>query len=112
MEEKTGLEEYYSIVNNKKMRFGYTTGSCAAGAAKAAALMLFAGQEQRYVDFMTPKGISLHLKVLHITRGENWVSCAIQKDGGDDPDATSGIEILQRLKKQRTEAFALKAALA
>lgn len=100
MEEKTGLEEYYSIVNNKKMRFGYTTGSCAAGAAKAAALMLFAGQEQRYVDFMTPKGISLHLKVLHITRGENWVSCAIQKDGGDDPDATSGIEILQRLKNR------------
>ena len=47
MEKKTGLEGYYSIVNNKKMRFGYTTGSCATGAAKAAALMLFTGKEQK-----------------------------------------------------------------
>ena len=40
MAHKTGLEEYYSIKNNQKMRFGYTTGSCAAGAAKAASRML------------------------------------------------------------------------
>ena len=54
MEKKTGLEGYYSIVNNKKMRFGYTTGSCATGAAKAAALMLFTGKEQKHISFMTP----------------------------------------------------------
>ena len=101
MKEKTGLEGYYSIVNNKKMRFGYTTGSCATGAAKAAAMMLFTGQEQKYVDFMTPKGILLHLEALHITKGEDWVSCAIQKDGGDDPDATSGIEIFAKVEKRK-----------
>lgn len=101
MKEKTGLEGYYSIVNNKKMRFGYTTGSCATGAAKAAALMLFTGQEQKYVSFMTPKGILLHLEILHITRGDGWVSCAIKKDAGDDPDATNGIEIFAKVEKTK-----------
>ena len=108
MEEKTGLEGYYSIVNNKKMRFGYTTGSCATGAAKAAASMLFTGKEQKYVSFMTPKGILLHLEILHITRGDGWVSCAIKKDAGDDPDATNGIEIfakVEKIKKKVNKSF-------
>lgn len=108
MEEKTGLEGYYSIVNNKKMRFGYTTGSCAAGAAKAATRMLLEGKEIKYVDLMTPKGILLHLEILHITRGENWVSCAIRKDAGDDPDATNGIEIFTKVEKTKEQGISIQ----
>ena len=111
MEEKTGLEGYYSIVNNKKMRFGYTTGSCATGAAKAAALMLFTGQEQKYVDFMTPKGILLHLEILHITKENDWVSCAVKKSAGDDPDATNGIEVFARVEKTMEKGIAIEGGL-
>ena len=111
MEEKTGLEGYYSIVNNKKMRFGYTTGSCATGAAKAAASMLFTGKEQKYVSFMTPKGILLHLEILHITRGDGWVSCAIKKDAGDDPDATNGIEIFAKVEKIKKKGIFIEGGI-
>ena len=47
--QSTGLEGYYTIKNNKKMRFGYTTGSCAAAAAKGAVEMLLENRQvERY----------------------------------------------------------------
>ena len=103
----TGLEGYYSIKNNKKMRFGYTTGSCAAGAAKAAGRMLMLDESCRYTELMTPKGISLNLEILHMTRGENWVSCAVQKDAGDDPDRTDGLEIYVKVEKRNAPGICI-----
>lgn len=102
MGQKNGLENYYHIVNNKKMRFGYTTGSCAAGAAKAAAKMLLYNTEIHEIQLLTPKGILLNLEILHVERGGNWVSCAVKKDGGDDPDVTNGLEIYARVEKKET----------
>ena len=58
---KTGLEDYYVIKGQKKMRFGYTTGSCAAAASKAAVKMLLSGKKVEEVSIMTPKGIRLSL---------------------------------------------------
>ena len=101
MEHKTGLEGYYSIKNNKKMRYGYTTGSCAAAAAKGAVEILLENKKIQQVELMTPKGILLNLELLHISQGNGWASCAVKKDGGDDPDATNGLEIY--VKAQKTE---------
>ena len=107
MTHKTGLEGYYIIRNNKKMRFGYTTGTCAAAASKAAAQMLLSGEEIREIPFLTPKGILLNLEILHIEKGEDFVSCAVRKDAGDDPDMTDGLEIFSIVKKIRDSKIVL-----
>ena len=95
----TGLENYYIVKNNKKMRFGYTTGSCAAAACKGAAEMLLGGNIVQQVELMTPKGILLTLTLEEIQIAENEVTCAVRKDGGDDPDTTNGILVFASVKK-------------
>lgn len=75
------------------MRYGFTTGSCAAAAAKAAAYMLLTGKIKNCITIETPKGIPYTAEVTDIVRGESQVSCAVVKDGGDDPDVTSGSKI-------------------
>ena len=99
MIQKNGREDYYVIRNQKKLRFGYTTGSCAAGAARGAARLLFGEDEISEVELMTPKGILLHLEILDRKRSENAASCAVRKDAGDDPDTTNGILVYAKVEK-------------
>ncbi len=91
MEHKNGLEDCYVIKNSKKLRCGYTTGSCAAAAARAATRMLLLQKQIPEVELMTPKGILLHLLTEDTHLEKDSASCAIRKDGGDDPDATHGL---------------------
>ena len=72
------------------MRNGFTTGSCAAAASKAAVYMLLTGKEKTNIDIDTPKGIIYSAEILDVKRSENSVSCAVKKDSGDDPDVTNG----------------------
>ncbi len=72
------------------MRYGFTTGSCSAAAAKAAAYMLLTGKEKTQITIMTPKGIPYEAELVSVNRGEDAVSCAVKKDSGDDPDITNG----------------------
>jgi len=88
---ETGIEGCYILKNGKKLRFGYTTGTCAAGAAKAAARMLVTGRIVETADILTPKGIPLNLEVLNPVIREGRASCAVQKYSGDDPDVTDGV---------------------
>ena len=99
MAHRTGLEDHYVIRNQKKLRFGYTTGSCAAAAAKGAVEILLGGKKISEVELMTPKGILLNLELLDIRQEENAVSCAVRKDAGDDPDTTDGILVYARAEK-------------
>lgn len=99
---KNGLEDYYVIRGNKKMRFGYTTGSCAAAACKGATEILLSGQKRETVSLMTPKGILLTLQLKDIHTEPGKVTCAIQKDAGDDPDTTNGILVYATVQKTKT----------
>lgn len=99
MVQKNGLEDYYVVRNQKKLRFGYTTGSCAAGAARGAAELLLGEDEIEEAELMTPKGILLHLELLDMKRDENAASCAVRKDAGDDPDTTNGILVYAKIEK-------------
>ena len=91
--------EEYIVKDGKKLRLGYTTGSCAAAAAKAAAFMLLTGRRKDTIDLLTPKGIRLHLTVEEIKITSSEVSCAIRKDSGDDPDATRGTLVFACVRK-------------
>lgn len=86
---KSSLDKYV-LVNNKQLRCGYTTGSCAAAAAKAAAYMLLTQSRVESVGLDVPKGIHLELMIEDISISSQSVSCAVRKDGGDDYDVTHG----------------------
>lgn len=98
-EQKNGLEGYFVTKGSKKLRYGYTTGSCAAAAAKAATWMLLSQKKIEKIDLLTPRGILLHLMPLDVCFDEQQASCAIRKDGGDDPDATDGLLVYAVVSK-------------
>lgn len=91
--------EQYIEKDGKRLRLGYTTGSCAAAAAKAAAWMLLTGRRKETITLDTPKGIRLELAVREITMHADSVSCAIEKDSGDDPDVTKGTLIFASVRR-------------
>ena len=87
------------LVGGKLLRCGYTTGSCATAASKAAAYMLCSGQVIDKVSIMTPAGEPLTLDVLDASLDESHAMCAIKKDSGDDPDITNGMLVYAKVAK-------------
>jgi cobalt-precorrin-5B (C1)-methyltransferase len=91
--------EEYQFSYGKNLRCGYTTGSCATAAAKAAAVMLLTGERIELVRIDTPKGIVLNLEPLEVILTDDYVCCAIRKDSGDDPDDTNGVLVYAKVEK-------------
>jgi cobalt-precorrin-5B (C1)-methyltransferase len=88
------MDEFcYEAGTGKKLRKGYTTGSCAAGAAKAAVYLLCAGTAPDHVVIDTPGGYPLNLPVTDCRSEAGLARCSIVKDAGDDPDVTDGMKI-------------------
>jgi cobalt-precorrin-5B (C1)-methyltransferase len=83
-------------INGKSYRYGFTTGSCAAAASKAAVTMLLTQKVLDEIHITTPANIPLTISLFDISINEKEVSCAVTKDSGDDPDVTNGIKIVAK----------------
>lgn len=91
--------EHYIPVGKKRLRCGYTTGTCAAVAARGAAELLLTGRSPALVRVETPAGLAVEAEIEEPSTGPGWASCAVRKDGGDDPDATHGTLICARAEQ-------------
>lgn len=91
--------ERYITKGGKKYRLGYTTGTTAAGAAKAAAEMLLKQKTVKKVLIMTPAEIEVEMGVQDCFYSKDLARAAVVKDAGDDPDQTDGIIITVELKR-------------
>jgi cobalt-precorrin-5B (C1)-methyltransferase len=76
------------------LRTGYTTGSCAAAAAKAAVRLLAGGEAGLLSEIPLPGGARIALPIVHARLTESGAEAAVRKDAGDDPDATHDALIL------------------
>ena len=86
--------EHYIRSGNRRLRCGYTTGSCAALAAAGAAELLLTGQAPETLTLLTPGGLRIETTPVFCRMEGDRAVCAVQKDAGDDPDVTDGILIV------------------
>ena len=85
-----------------KLRFGWTTGTCATAAVNAAYTAMVTGQFPDRVTIVTPSGKNADLEVADSATGQDntgaWFRAGIIKDAGDDPDVTHGAMICATLR--------------
>jgi len=83
---------------NRPLRTGYTTGACAAAAAKAAMLALLRQETVKRVEISLPGGQRALFDINNCVFEAGEASCSVVKDAGDDPDVTDGIEIFAAVR--------------
>ena len=89
----------FIVKNNRKLRTGITTGTCAAAAAKASVTLLLSGERLSDTTIATEHGKCLHVAIFNFCIENEIASCSVKKDAGDDPDVTDGIEIVATVTK-------------
>lgn len=88
-------------MEEKELRNGYTTGSCAAAAVKAALMSLLYHISLQEVEIETPKGEELVIPITKVRRRGKFASAVVQKYAGDDPDVTNGISICVKVSLEK-----------
>ncbi len=87
---------------NQPLRSGYTTGACAAAAAKAATLSLLEQRKVNRVQIELPGGKQAEFRIKICVIDQNQATCSVIKDAGDDPDVTHGAEIVATVSLKET----------
>lgn len=91
--------EHYIRSGQRLLRCGYTTGTCAALAARGAAELLLSGTAPRTVCLTTPKGWPVQVLPQFCRMEGDGAICGIQKDAGDDCDITDGMTIVAAVSR-------------
>lgn len=78
----------------KKLRDGFTTGTCAAAGAKAAVRFLIQGISSKHVEIALPEGDRVVIPLVYVRGDRSSAEAAIRKDAGDDPDITNGLTVI------------------
>jgi cobalt-precorrin-5B (C1)-methyltransferase len=101
-----GIKELDQPVGKKRsLRTGYTTGTCAAAATKAALSKLVKGEKLSKVNVSLPKDKQITIDIAWIKHeGDKSVTAAVIKDGGDDPDVTNGAEVCATVSLSETSS--------
>ena len=89
--------DQYLVAGGRRLRCGYTTGTCAAAATRAAAELLLGGACVPAVTVSVPAGIDVVVEVEEAQAGPGWARSAVRKDAGDDPDVTDGVLVRSRV---------------
>lgn len=95
-----GTHRFYQ---GKQLRYGFTTGSAAAAATKAAMLLFFENKTVDEVSIDLPLGGTLEIKINTTRKRDDYTLASVIKDGGDDPDITHGIEIFSKINLRDDE---------
>lgn len=86
-------------IDSKTLRRGWTTGTCAAAATKAACLALMTGEFPAMVEVTLPSGQRPGFALAIEEVGEGFAKAGIIKDAGDDPDVTHGALIISTVRR-------------
>ena len=81
--------EHYISVGQQRLRCGYTTGTCAAAAARASAQALLTGSFPAELTLQTPAGIAVTVLPENCRLERDFAECAVRKDGGEVEAITS-----------------------
>lgn len=105
-------------MKKERLRRGYTTGTCAQAATKAAMQMLFSGNEVKEIEVILPKGERIKVEICEIQMefsesGKIPVSviCAVKKDSGDDPDITNGVFVYSKVERRKEQGILLEGGI-
>lgn len=92
----------------KQLREGYTTGLCAAAAAKAALILLKTGERCQEIEITAPGGRVCRIPISEFSLEDGCARCSVIKESGDDPDVTNGVSIVAEIVTNTTHEIRIE----
>lgn len=102
---------YIENIPEKNLRYGYTTGSCATASTKAALISLITQKEVKNIDIELPAKKTVNFEIKRLITHNDYSIAATLKDGGDDPDVTTGLLIYSKVSFNNNNKIIIKGGI-